>query len=83
MIDYQPGDVVVQRMWGGWHRDVYVEEHTIHNGHPAFTGRIVEETCDGDLAMKGRVWGYQAQIIRNLGPTVYNTELDRVFVYNN
>lgn len=81
-MDYQPGDVVVQAMWGGWFRDVYIDERNMHNNHPAFVGWIVEETCNGDLSMKGRVWGYDAQIVRNLGPTVLNAEHDRVFAYN-
>lgn len=82
MNEYQSGDVIVMRLWGGRYRDVLVDDINTHNGHPAFTGWLVEETCDGYLATTTRVWGYQAQIIHNLGPTVLNREMDTVFVYN-
>ncbi len=83
MIGYQAGDVVVMRMWGGWYRDVYVDETNLHNGHPAFVGWIVQDTADGYLVTSKRVWGYDAQIIRNLGPTVFNEQHDRVYAYSN
>ena len=80
-IYYQSGDVVVQRMRCGWFRDVLVDTPRRHNGWPGFVGWVVEETPDGDLLTKGRVWGYDSQIVRNLGPTVHNEDYDRVYMY--
>jgi len=83
-IEYQPGDVVVQMMWGGWYRDVLVEDRCDHmdNGRPGFIGWRVEETPDGDLFQKERCWGNDHQVVRNLGPTVRNHDGDRIYAHS-
>ena len=78
-MDCEPGDIVVQRTWNGRYRDVHVETLNLHSGHPAFTGHVVHLSCDNELVRSKRVWGYQAQIVANLGQASMNEEC--VLVY--
>lgn len=69
MVNYQVGDVVEQRVFGGMLRLVLVKERDpdIKNGWPGFSGTEVRETGEtvpNPYGLGSGVWGYDHQVVR-------------------
>ena len=60
MTEYQVGDVICYRTFGGGARRVLVEERfaDVKHGHPGFAGTVVSGPEKG-----APVWGYDHQIV--------------------
>lgn len=67
MHEYEVGDVVEYRPFGGGLRAVRVcdKDSDIKNGRPGFDGYLLDE--EGDEFKEATVWGYDEQIVRVLG----------------
>jgi hypothetical protein len=61
MLDYQVGDIIEYRPFGGGIRRVRVtaKHADVKNGKPGFDGELLE----GQHALGHEVWGYNSQVV--------------------